>query len=254
MSQYGYQDDEVKVSPFSFGLNAGQAKLKKFEWINNGGAGGAEQEAVDIVFEINGKDVSCRKFPIKKVYNKDGKEFTDSSTEEGKKLFDAAYADFNSWMIAILKSYVSAETIQQALAVPIADFKQYVAVLRALFPSNVKEIPLDIFMEFQWKISGENIRTFLQVPGKTKQGKFICAAVAPSQGSSWKAVIVENPDDKERHALKYIDGAGNVHPFTRTGWYVNSHYANMQEETETAEAPTATEVPVEGMTDAGAAW
>jgi len=259
MNNYGYQDDEVKSAPFGFGLNAGAAKLKKFEYITNGGAGGTEGEAVDIVFDVNGRDVSCRKFPVKKVYNKEGVEFTSESTEEAKKLFRAAYDEFNAWMVALLKCYVPAETIQRALATPINSFKDYIGVLRALFPQNTSQISLDIFMEYQWQISGENNRTFLQVPNKTKQGKFICAAV-PAAGGSWKSVVVADPDDKERRALKYVDGAGNEHPFTRTGWYMNSKYANMQEEGKEEEAQT--EMPANAMgtsadagpTDPGAVW
>ena len=50
---YGYQTDEVKISPFNFGGNFGVTNLIKFEWIPNGGASGAEQEALDVTFVIN---------------------------------------------------------------------------------------------------------------------------------------------------------------------------------------------------------
>ena len=260
MSNYGYTDDSVKSSPFSFGLNAKAAKLKKFEYITNGGAGGSAGEAVEIVFDINGKDVSCRKFPVTKVFDKNGTEYTTESTEEAKKLFRAAYDELNAWMVALLKCYVPAEQIQTALAVPINNFREYVGILRNLFPANTPTVELDIFMEYQWNITGENTRTFLQVPNKTKQGKFICAAVAPV-GGNWKAVVVENPDNTERQALKYVDGAGNVHPFTRTGWYMNSNYAHMQEDGadsahQNQEQASAQNAALGGgaMTDSGAVW
>ena len=44
---YGYGDDTPSQASLiaQFGLNAGKAKLVKFEWINNGGKDGAEAES-----------------------------------------------------------------------------------------------------------------------------------------------------------------------------------------------------------------
>ena len=245
MTGYGYTNDEVKQSSFGFGLNAGAARLLKFEWTPNGGAGGAEGEAVDIIFKVGDREFSTRKFPITKVFDKQGTEITDASTEEGKKLFEKAYEDFNSWMVALVKCFVPAETVQQALQRPIANFKEYIEVLKALIPANHAEIPLDIFMEYQWNISGDNDRTFLEIPKKTRQGKFICAEVKPT--GAWKEVRISNPQDKEKKALRYVDEAGNEHPFTRTGWYMNSNYANMQSDKEEAAPAPA------GLVDSGEA-
>ena len=77
---YGYQDDDVKQgSGLSFGLNAGTVRLTKFDWINDAGKDGAEGEALDIQFMVEGGDrpVSYRKFPITRAFDKDGNEVND---------------------------------------------------------------------------------------------------------------------------------------------------------------------------------
>jgi len=248
MSNYGYGNDEQQSSAYSFGLNAGVGFLTKFEWTPNGGAGGSSQEAVDIIFNVNGKDISYRKFPVTKVYNKDRVEFTDpNASSEAKELFDAEFKSFNSCMSHIIKAFVSEEDLKTALEVPIANFKEYIKILSTLLPTGFEKIPLDIFMEYQYNIKGENNQTYLQIPPKTQRGPFLCRAVVPA-GGSWKEVRAVNPDDKESAALKYIDGIGNVHPFTRNGWFVNSNYAKKQKEEGLEEkannASTNTETPI----------
>jgi hypothetical protein len=41
----------------------------------------------------------------------------------------------------------------------------------------------------------------------------------------------ENASDNET-ALRYVDKDGNVHPFVRNGWYMNSNFATQQKEQE----------------------
>jgi hypothetical protein len=233
MSGYGYASDEVKSSPYHFGLNAGAAKLKKFEYTDKGGKEGAAMQALDVVFDINGRDVSCRKFPVNKVFV-EGREVTDES--EAPEAFAKAYAELSAWVVSIVKCYVSEEDIKKALSREITSFKQYCDLITALIPPNHAEIPLDIFMEYQWQPSGESTRTYLQVPGKVKQGKWICKAMEAI--GKWNEIKSENPDNKESRALMYKDDAGNMHLFTRTGWYMNSNYAKLQSDGEEAVATT----------------
>lgn len=247
---YGYATDEVKQSPFNFGLNAGKTFLKTFEWINNGGANGAEQEALDIVFTINGTDKSYRLFPITKAFDKDNNEVTDPNAPA----FKEAFVDLNARITHILHCFQEIDVIKAAMARPIKSFKEFCGIAMNILPKNYKEIPLDIFLQFQWQIRTNQTRTYLEIPTKMKYGKWLC----PAQPGTWTEEKVENPDDNHRDALKYVNESGDVHTFTRNGWYVKSNFAksqkngsdegstssatNSMETTAGADAPT---VPVE---------
>lgn len=224
-SGYGYgEDTDAKVSPFNFGGNFGVAKLTKFEWIPNGGKDGAEQEALEIVFNINGTDRSYRQFPVVKAFDKNQAEVTDPSSPEMKK----AISEFNARMTHVVHAFVDDAAIKQAFAKPgRPTFKQYCDTLKSLLPKNTPEIALDIFMQYQWSLKGEANRTYLDIPTKRSHGSFLVKSVAPV-GGNWTAVKAENPDDNMADALHYVDGAGNKHPFVRTGWFMNSNFAIQQ--------------------------
>lgn len=219
---YGYQSDEVKVSPFSFGLNAGNCRLTKFEWIPNGGKDGAEQEALDIVFTINGTEKSYRMFPVVKAFDKNNNEITDRNAPE----FKDAMTDFNARITHILRAFQDEETIKSSFARPIKNFKEFCQIAMSILPKDYKEKPLDIFMQYGWTLREGQERTYLEIPSKMKYGRWLSPAV-PAQGS-WHEKRVENPDDSERKALYYVDDAGNEHPFTKNGWFMNSNFAKQQ--------------------------
>lgn len=221
---YGYEDDNVKTSSLFFGLNSGVTKMVKFEWTDKGGKEGAAMEALDIAFEINGKEFKFRQFPITKAFE-DGKEITDPTHPAMVKSMN----DFNALMTHIMSCYVEKEVYKAALQKqPITSFKMFCSILKSLLPVDFNTIVLDIFLQYQYKINGENTQTFFEIPKRTTHGKFLCKAIAP-QGV-WKAVKTENPEDKQKDALYYKDDIGNIHPFTRTGWFMNSNFANQQKE------------------------
>lgn len=223
-SGYGYgEDTDAKVSPFNFGLNAGNCFLKKFEWIPNGGKEGAEQEALEIIFEINGTERSYRQFPVTQAFGKNNEVITDPNAKE----FKEAVSDFNARITHILHAFVEDAVIRQALAKRIASFKDYCTIVRSLLPQTTPTIALDIFMQYQWSLKGEQNITYLDIPTKRKHGSFIVKAVTPV-GGAWKEVRVENPADNVQDAISYVDGAGNKHPFQRTGWFANSNFAIQQ--------------------------
>src|SRR6478736_3107419 len=123
-NQYGYSSDEVKINPFKFGLNE-NVFLKKFEWIPNGGSEGKEQEALDVVFNINGVNKSYRLFPVNKVFGKNGEEITDPSTQE----FRDGVMDFNAKIVHILHCYYEDKTVvKAALSRGFKDFKEFCKV------------------------------------------------------------------------------------------------------------------------------
>lgn len=210
---YGYE--ESTGSGLSFGGNFGNAYLKKFEFTANGGKDGAEADAVDIVFEVNGTEKSYRKFPVTRAFD-EGVEITDPNHAK----FKEAVKDFNKIMTHIVGTFVEKTDLQAALATPIKSFKQYINVLASLLPKDYADIKLDIFAQYQWQITGSNTRTFLEFPKKMTAGPWLVQSVSPA-GGTWKEVRTET-------SLKYVDEEGNTHPFVRNEWFVKSNYANPQ--------------------------
>jgi len=220
-NMYGYASDEVSVSPFNFGLNAGVTTLEKFEWIPNGGKDGAEQEALEVIFKINGTDKSYRRFPVTQGFDGNGQAVTDPNSSA----FKDAVMTFNSVVTHILHCFVDIEKIKAMR--PVSSFKEFCQVAASLLPKDFNTIKLDIFMQYQWTIRAGQNRTYLEIPQSMKSGKWLCIAVPPV-GGEWKEVKRDNPSDNDQKALTYVDNAGNLHPFTRYGRYMKSNSANQQ--------------------------
>jgi hypothetical protein len=216
----GFESDEVKVSPFNFGLNAGKTFLKKFEWTPTGGKDNTEQEALDIVFEINATEKSYRVFPVTKAFIKGGGETTDRNSAE----FKEELANFKAKIFHILHCFVSRETFEVAVAKKIESFKDYCTIVAALLPKDFSTRPLDIFMQFQYNIPDNKSRTYLEIPTKQKHGKWL----VPAQAGTWNKKVIEGADDSEKEALTYVNEKGEKHPFVRTGWFMNNNFAKQQ--------------------------
>lgn len=216
---YGYTDDNQEIAPgLQFGLNAGCAYLTKFEFNPNGGKDGAAQECLDIVFTVNGKEISYRKFPVIKAFDTDGNEITD--TKHPKMV--EAIRDFNSIITHILHAFVDKEVIKNAMSVPIKSFKQFCDIAKSILPKGFETQKNDIFAQWQWQITGDNEKTYLRLPQNMKQGKWLCKAVEPV--GQWNEVITKN----RLKTLTYVDDNGNVHPFTRSQWFMESNFAKQQ--------------------------
>lgn len=245
---YGYVDDSAPSNGLIFGLNAGAARLSLFQWINNGGAGGAEGEALDIQFTIEGNErpMGYRMFPVTKAFiANNGGETTDPNHPDFKK----AVKDFNQSITHIMHCFVSTEVLTVALGRPINNFKEFCKILESLLPKDFNKKPLDIFLQYDWQMKKEDQKmTYLGLPKKMAYGKWICPSVIPSEGSSWKAEKVADPSTDTPVALKYVDGEGNLHPFTRNGWFMLSNFANQQK---SASVTAVDDIPT-GGTEAAA--
>jgi hypothetical protein len=222
---YGYTDDNQEIAPgLQFGLNAGVAYLTKFEFNPNGGKDGAAQECLDIIFTVNGKEISYRKFPVTKAFDAQGNEVNDP---KHPKMIEAL-RDFNSIITHILHAYVEKDAIKTAMQVPIKSFKQFCDIAKSILPKGFETEKMDIFAQWQWQITGDNNKTYLRLPQNMKQGKWLCKSIEPVE--VWTEI--HNPTNKTK-ALFYKDGAGNVHPFTRTQWFMESNFAKQQVEEDT---------------------
>lgn len=215
---YGYSNQEDrKTSPMHFGLNAGTANLKEFKYIPNGGKDSAEQDALEIIFEINGVEVSAREFPVTSAFDDANNKVTDPQHPAMVK----AMEDFNAKMVHIMHVFVDDETLQKALANKIESFKEYATILQGLLPNNYRETKLDLFFQYPWN-PNEQGKKYLRLPQNMGQGRWISKAIAPV--GSWKEVKNTSTDNSK--ALTYVDDAGNVHPFTRSTYFLNSGWAD----------------------------
>lgn len=239
-SGYGYQDDtpQSRIS-YGFGLNAGTARLVKFEWTNMAGKDNTEGEALDIQFAIEGteKPVNFRLFPVVKGFKKDGTPIEDPKSPE----FQSALKDFNATVMHVLHCFSTPEELKAAFNVPIANFKDFCRIAMSQLPKDYDKVPLDIFFQWQYSIKGDNKQTYLEIPRKMNNGKWLCVAVVPV--GEWKEVRHPNPVDNTPLALKYVDNAGNVHPFQRNGYFL-LHPNGFQQKEEETEIPD--EVPQNG--------
>ena len=226
MGGYGFEDDEnaggMSSGSIRFGLNQGTLTLTKFEWIPNGGKDGAEQEALDIEFSVEGREkpIRYRKFPVVKAYDK--KNGNAETTDPNNPAFKEAQAELSQVIVHILGCFVDKEAIRASFtSSPIKDFKDLCKRAESLLPVDFSNRPLDAFFQYQWQINGENDKTYLELPKNMKQGKFL----VPGTDNTWKEV-------RNNKILKYVDVADEkiVHPFQRGEWFLQSNFATQQKE------------------------
>lgn len=201
-----------------FGLNSG-AVVTKFEYNPNAGAGGAEGDAIDFTVQIGEKEFRKRFFPVTKVYGSNG-EITDTTSEEYQEAFGKEVALLNATLSSIVKCFVGEEDIKLALATPINSFKDYAQILERLVKgnSNWDKLKVDVFLSYQWKPSGDNDKTYLELPKNVKHGSFI----VKSLGNGFSKVESEE-------SIKYANSEGITHPFKRSVWFAESEFANQQD-------------------------
>jgi len=230
---YGYQEHVAKESSFVFGLNAGNVRLTKFNHTMTGGKDGAELEALDIMFTIDGNERGARKFPISKAFAKDDAGNQIEVTDPAHPAFIQAQKDLSAWLVHVIGCFAEKDAIKTALTRQITSFKQYAEILASLLPSGFEQVALDGFGQYQWNIGGEAKVTYLQFPNNMKHGRWLAASIAPKD--AWEKQVKTNASTSEI-ALRYVDADGNKHPFARNGWYMESNFATQQKEATSAGA------------------
>lgn len=226
---YGYQDSgEVAAGAAggNFGLNSG-VNVTKFEFNPNAGKDGAAGEAIDLTVQIGDREFRKRFFPVSKVFSKGGGEITDTNSAEYKEAYSKEVKLLNADLTSIVEAFVSPEQVREALNVPINSFKDFAQVLERLIKSvpNWEKQPVDVFLQYQWKPTGDNDRTYLELPKNVKQGIYLVRTL----GEGFK-------EERTDTSLKYVNESGVTHPFKRGSWFVDSAFANL---TELAPTPSA---------------
>lgn len=224
---YGYGDDEATMSVNAFGLNAAVTYLTKFEYIPNGGEDGAEQDALDIKFLIEDKEKSHRLFPPNKVFDKKGNEIEDRDSVEYKAGYKDQMGVFNAAVTHVLSAFQERDTVKAALSAikPETTFKEFCEKAAAMLPKGYETRLLDIFLQYQWQFSKNQTRTFLEIPKKTIHGKWLC----PAKAGDWKENRAEEIKENTKKAMWYTNEKGEEHPFMRTGWFMRSNFAKLQQ-------------------------
>jgi len=243
---YGFEDDKSQSGGgLGFGLNAGVTSMKTFEFNPNGGKDGAEQEALDVVFNVDGRDISYRMFPVTKAFD-NNVEVTDVRHPA----MVQAVKDFNSIIVHILHAFVEKDAIKLALSVPIASFKQFCTIARSILPTNFDTKQLDIFAQWQWSITGDNDKTYPRLPKNMKHGKWLCAHIPPASGQ-WEEIRL-NGKLTYKSPTKDVDGrviSTATHPFSRTKWFMESNFATQQSDESlddiVSSANSATDAPAD---------
>jgi hypothetical protein len=225
---FGSVNDEAKEfqgsgSYGNFGLNTG--KVTKIGVELNGGAGGTPLFCFDVNVEIAGKESRRRFFDPtgKDVYFK-GERLTPDAPNY-KEGFEKAAKDITAAITHCVKAVgVTQEALDAAFATPVASFAQWCQKVQTLIPATAVGTKVDVMLHYQSNIKGDNKMTFLELPEKMIDGRFICASVVPV--GKWNEVRNED-------GLHYVDNAGNKHPFTRTSNFLESKKANQQKLGET---------------------
>lgn len=230
MLGFGYQDDQDKslqskeVSYGEFGLNS-KVLLTKFEYNPNGGANNSSGDSLDLEFKVKGSNIKQRWFPITKVYGKNG-EITDTQSEEYILNYNENMKHFKGVMTHYLKAFNTEETLKAAFATPVNSWVDYVKLVSSLMQVGINnKLPLDIFLQYQWKLGDNANQTYLELPKNLKDGSFVTPHIAPV--GEWKAEDKwvekdENGIEIPREGLRYVDSAENPHRFKRSKNFLES--------------------------------
>lgn len=240
---YGYQNSaelenssENNQSGFNFGLNTG-ATITKFEFNANGGVDNTPQECIEITVKVGEREFRNKFFPITRAWTKDRQEITDTTSEEYIQGITLQTVAQNAVLTQYAQCFVNDATLQQAFKTPVSSFKDYAQILTRLVQSvpNWNTQPVDVFLQYQFEVKGDNKTTYLEVPKSVKHGVFICKSLGEG--------FTEVKTDK---SLNYIK-RDIVHPFKRGAWFITSNFANVVKIQEKIENPmSATSTPQAG--------
>lgn len=207
-----------------FGLN--KAVVSNFAFTDKAGKDGTDGNAIDFTVKIKDREYYNRFFLNSEIY--DNKNNLLKPGEPGyPEAFAATYTQIGAVIkhalgaLGVTDAAMAGVTIKAATteADMVSSFIETAKGFLALVPANTLNIPIDIFLEYQWNIREGQDRTYLTQPKNMKGGIFLCPHVEPV--GEWTEV--RNDD-----GLHYIDNAGNKHPFTKSSNFMESNKAIQQ--------------------------
>lgn len=232
---FGYVDDNdeslVSKAGGKFGLNI-KAHFSKLEYNPNGGANNTPSPCADIEITIGDRRYSQRLYNADKVYKSN--EQIDSTHPDYKAIYNVEMKQRMAVVTHAIKSLgVTDDNIKLAMqSNRPTDFVSWVNAMMTLVPVNFTTIPVDVFLEYQSQTSGDNDKTYLQLPKNMKGGRFLCPHVAPI--GEWKKVSRADDgtmsDYNPEKGLFYTDAAGTEHVFNRNANFLASTKAFQSDE------------------------
>ena len=232
------QDESLQSSGgnIHFGLNE-SATVKSIVFNPNGTNNTSTPCcACDITFDVGGAEMRRRVFDVQRVFGSNGNVLQPNDPDYANR-----YASAMTQNMAVITHVIKAlgvtdDQIKNLFAAgPATGFADWIQKMITLLPANYQTTPVDVFLEYQWSISADQTRTFLEVPKNMKGGTFVVPHVVP-QGSAWKEERVWMKNNQRITGLHYVDASGNEHPFKRSQSYMESNKANRQDETQTVNA------------------
>ena len=218
---YGYVDDTVsQQGDFGeFGLNQ-NAFVKSIAFNPNAGKDGTPSNAVEATITLSGgRDYLLRIFEVTGEI-RSGKTIIRPKEPGYEKAFQQEMQSRMAAITHLIKSMgVTEEEIKASInQVQPKDFPHWCAAVISAAKAWHYKNRIDVFLEYQWSIKDNSTQTFLQIPVNLRHGAFLC----PATNKTWQKVVDSN-------GLHYIDTAtGEIHPFTRNSWFMNSNKANQQ--------------------------
>lgn len=207
---YGIDNTNPSTGGLTFGLNT--ATLKTIAYNPNGGKAGAKQDSLDITFDISGREISYRQFPVEKAYDKDNNEVTDKNHSA----FKEAVADLNIRLTQLLSCFVEPQEIDEAFSKEFGtddvNFVQFAKWYASMF-ENLEDTKLHLFANYSWSLRTGQNQKYLELPKKAKYGnvfhKYLEGTWTQSEDSS---------------GIKYVNEQGQVHPISRNKWFADSNF------------------------------
>lgn len=232
-----------------FGKN--YAKLVEFRAIP---AQSGKSASALIKVNVEGKDFYSYVNEPEQSFTAGGKQvnLTDQQFKEKKQ--DAA-----DTLMHVAQVFVSKEELSKLISQDKAKAKElgqtygfydFAKTIEQALPMNYQEKGVEVFLQWQWKCRKGYDRTFLELPSSVKHGPFMVSY--QGKGYKWNLKNLDGLDYKEinkiKIALSWVNEQGEVHPFSRSGWFMKSNYAQKQG-TQTVEQPSDEQIEADAAYD-----
>jgi len=246
---YGYVDDKDSslqtTAGGNFGLN--KAFITDFSLSTTAGRDNAPANAILIAVKVGDREYKHR------IYEVTGSLLNGDSApvEKGEEGYDALYKtktmQDSAYVTHVIKALgFSDDQVKAAIGAP-SNFTEFATKVTTLAGAQAtySAKPVDVFLEYQWKISEGQTRTFLQLPKNLKGGFFLNVGTTPT--GKWNEV-------RDNDGMVYKDDSGVTHPFVRNSNFMGGNKANLQDSSNPTESSSEGAAAMQGTTGGTSNW
>lgn len=204
---------------------------------------GSEVQQLNVEFLVNGSDKSLMFVSLEPNKFFWGKNEVKSGDQNFDKAKENHYKGAMATIVHFVKAFgVTEEKILEGLKKKAPkNIEQYTKTLLGLLPKNYKEVDLDGFFMYQWKIKGKSDRTWLELGPNMGKGYFLTAHVSPV-GGSWIQKV-------ENGTYYWEDAEGNRHPISKSKAIMEGPCGSLQSK-EGSKAQSSSSDDIFGIADA----